>query len=69
MPNLFQNQICREEKVMPKGVPKRYMKARKKSFSVFMRPFIRETIKKGMPVEEGLAYLDEKRKKYHELYD
>jgi hypothetical protein len=54
---------------LPRGIPKRYMKARKKSFSVFMRPFIREIIEKKMPVEKGLAYLEKKKKEYHEMYD
>jgi hypothetical protein len=54
---------------MPRGVSKRYMKSRKKSYSVYLRPFIRETIAKKMSVEKALAFLDEKTKEYHRLYD
>lgn len=54
---------------MPRGVPKRYMKARKKSLSVYLRPFIRETIEKKMSVEKAFEFLDKKTKEYHRLYD
>jgi len=50
---------------MPKGKPATG-RARQKSFSVYMRPYIKETITKRMPVEEGLAYLDSKTKKFKE---
>jgi hypothetical protein len=36
--------------------------ARKKALSTYMRPFIQETVEKHMPVEDGLKFLDEKRK-------
>lgn len=54
---------------MPRGVPKRYMKSRKKSLSVYLRPFIKEAIEKKMSVEKAMDFLDQKKKKYHELYD
>ena len=49
---------------MPKGTPN-YGKARKKSFSVWMRPFIKETIEKKMSVEEGMKYLDKRAKEFN----
>jgi hypothetical protein len=39
--------------------------ARKKSFSVYIRPFVQETVEKQMPVEEGLKFLDEKAKLFN----
>jgi hypothetical protein len=48
---------------MPKGIPATG-RARQKSFSVWIRPFIKETIAKKMTVEEGLNFLDEKAKEF-----
>jgi hypothetical protein len=39
------------------------------SLSVYMRPFIRQTIEEKMPVDKGLAFLDQKRAEYHKLHD
>lgn len=44
---------------MPKGKTASG-KARKKSFSVWIRPFIKEILEKKMSMEEGLKFLDEK---------
>ena len=44
---------------MPKGKPATG-RARQKSFSVWIRPFIKETLEKKMAVEEGLKFLDGK---------
>jgi len=41
------------------------MHARKKSYSTYMRPFIRETYEKHMPLEDALKFLDEKSKLFN----
>jgi hypothetical protein len=49
---------------MPKGKPATG-RARQKSYSVWIRPFIKEVINKKMSVEEGLKFLDAKAKQFH----
>jgi hypothetical protein len=48
---------------MTKGIPASG-RARQKSFSVWLRPFIRETIEKKMSVEDGFKFLDKKAKEF-----
>lgn len=52
---------------MPRGIPASG-RARIPSFSVYMRPFIRETLEKRMSVEEGMKFLDEKSKEYKKIW-
>ena len=53
---------------MPKGVPKQYMKSRKKSIKVAMRKWVKHTLDNHMPVEEGLAYLDKQSEQFKKDY-